>query len=409
VLKVATRSSSPREHLHRLAIVFKVEIRLKIVAELFGRTMSPNGFFKEFGGGSVERVAQHFELLEKHGWLRRIGYKSRDVKRRGRSETLYRATEMPFFDAESWALLPYSLRLACSWSLFKATASELREGIEGIFFEGRPSRALAFIPLELDELGWTRVIARLDADFESIFEEQLDAKVRSACTGEELLRAGILQIGFESPRSEDQLALCLVDGSFKSPVPFPERMAPLLADDLTMQILAELNRTDMSVKQFHRDFAPGETSEGTVRYRFDRLKDLAWIAVVDQVKRRAAYENIFRATRPAIVTNGPWAEVPEALEKTKTWETFMRFSQLVKEAIVAGTFDIRDDRHLSWSIVNLDGEGWQKVNANMEALEIFLRQEEGSAKERLAAGAQPLTMIVGLMAAESRVGLVKAP
>ena len=77
---------------------------------------------------------------------------------------------------------------------------------------------------------------------------------------------------------------------------------------------------------------------------------------------------------PCICTiraNGPWANVPDALEKTETWETFMRFSQLVKEAIVAGTFDIRDDRHLSWSIVNLDAEGWQKVIAKMEALGTF--------------------------------------
>lgn len=409
VPKIATKRRSLREHLLHLAIVFKFELRLKIVAELYIRAMSPKGFFAEFGGGSVERVAQHFATLEEHGWLRRIGSKKRETRRRGPSEKLYRATEFPFFDAEMWAALPYSLRLAYSWSSFAAIARLLRQGIEGSFFDGRPSRNLTCTPLELDEIEWARVIARLDSDFESIFEEQEDAKIRCTCSGESLIRVGILQVGFESPRTEDRLAVCLADGSFDPPVPLPERMAPLFADDLSLRILSELNTTDMSVKQFHRELAPSDMSEGAVRYRFDRLRELAWIVVVDQVKKRAAYENIYRATRPAVATGGAWAEVPEALEKTETWKTFVRFSNLVKEAIVAGTFDIRDDRHLSWSIVNLDREGWKKVVDNMEKLSMLIIEEEKRARERIAAGERPLTMVVGLAALESRVGPDKAP
>jgi hypothetical protein len=409
VPRIAARLRSQREHLRHLAIVFKFELRLKIVAELYIRAMSPKGFFDEFGGGSVERVAQHFEVLEEYDWLRRVGYKDRDTERRGPSEILYRATEVAFFDAETWALLPYSLRLAYSWSSFTAIARLLRQGIEGAFFEARPSRALTCRPLELDEISWTRVIARLDADFESIFEEQEDARIRCACAGEELIRAGILQTGFESPRADDRLALCLADGSFEPPIPLPERMAPIFADELCMQILSELNRSDMSVKHFHREFADKEASEGVVRYRFGRLKDLAWITVVDRVRKRAAYENIYRATKPAVVTAGAWTGAPLALRVTEIWKTFVRFSDLVKEAIIAGTFDLRDDRHLSWSIVNLDREGWQKITARMEALAMFTGEEERRAKQRIAAGAKPLTMVVGLMAVESRGDFVKVP
>lgn len=408
VPRIASRLRSRREHLRHLAIVFKVEIRLKIVAELYISEMSPKEFYEQFGGGSVERVAQHFELLEEHGWLRRLGNKHRDTKRRGPAETLYRATDTPFFDAETWALLPYSLRLAYSWSSFRATSKELREGIEGALFEGRPSRDLTCTALELDELGWTRAITELDARFEAIFEEQEDAKIRVGRTGEELIRAGILQIGFESPRGDDRLALDLADCSVEPPIPFPERLALIFADDLCMEILAELNMSDLSVKGFHQKFA-GDASEWAVRHRFGRLKDLAWVAIVDKVKRRAAQEYIYRATKPLIIDNGPWSDVPEALREAETWTTFERFSDLVKEAIVAGTFDIRDDRHLSWSIVNLDRDGLAKVVADMEALAAFFRDEEERAGKRIDAGAKPLTMVVGLSAVESPIGLVKAP
>jgi hypothetical protein len=391
-----------------LAVVFRVAIRLKIVAELYIRPMSPKDFFEEFGGGSVERVAQHFEALEETGWLRQVGPKEQGGKLGGHPETLFRATDTPFFDAETWTLLPYSLRLAYSWSTFKATAKELREGIERAFDEERPSRDLTCTPLELDEYGWTRVIAKLDAHFESTFEEQEDAKIRVERSGGDLFRAGILQAGFESPRSDDRLALCLADGPLESTTPFPQRMAPIFADDLSMQILEQLNKGDLTINQFFREFA-GDATIWAVRHRFRRLKDLAWIAVVKKIKRRAAREYVYRATKPAIVNNGLWTDVPEALGRTATWKTFVDCSDLVKEAIAAGTFDMRDDRHLSWSIVNLDRKGWHNEIAAIEDLANFIREEEKRAEDRIEDGAKPLTMVVGLAVVESPVGPFKAP
>jgi hypothetical protein len=263
-----------REHLRRRAIVFKAAIRLRIVAELYVREMSPKDFHGELEDGTVytvSSISQHFEVLEEHGWLRRVGQKSRDSKRRGPSETLFRATEPAFFDAETWALLPYSVRLAFSWSSFKAIASRMRKGIEASSFEGRSSRDLTCTQLELDQLGWERVIKALDTQFELIFEEQDDAKIRTAHTGEELMRAGIFLIGFESPRSDERIALGLAEGSNEPLIPFPERLFPIFADDVCLQIMKTLNRSDMSVKQFHREFGGG-TSEGVIRYRFNRLK-----------------------------------------------------------------------------------------------------------------------------------------
>lgn len=406
--KVASNIRSRREQLRRLAIVFKVEVRLKIVTELFMREMSPKEFYEEFGGGSVSRVAQHFEALEEHDWLRRIGYKDRDVKRRGPSETLYRATELVFFDAETWALLPYSARLAFSWSSFKEIAQRMREGIEASAIEGRLSRDPTCTPLQLDSLSWARAIKALDTQFEALFEEQEDAKIRVARSGEELMRAGVFLIGFESPRTDNRLAVGLADRCGEPPIPFAERLAPLFGDDLYMGILMQLNASEMSVKQFHREFA-SDASEWVVRHRFERLKKLAWLAVVDKVKRRGAQEYIYRATKPAVLDDGPWAAVPDALRETKAWATFERMSDLVKEAIIAGSFDARDDRHLSWSFLSLDLEGWGNVVADLEALQVFILAEADQAKRRIESGAKPITMIVALAAFDSPMEPVKAP
>ncbi|HEX5763777.1 MAG TPA: hypothetical protein VFY04_11745 [Solirubrobacterales bacterium] len=370
--------------------------------------MSPKGFFEQFGGPSIERVAQHFALLEEHGWLRRVGYKNRDTKRRGPPENLYRATDAVFFDAETSASLPYSARLAWSWGVFSTISHLLRQGIEAAASDGRPSQPLTCIQLEFDEVGWMRAIEKLATSFEAIFDEHEDAKIRCASSGDALIRTGILQVGFETPRAENPLVLDLADGSSPS-MSLTERMAPLLADDLSMQILHELNQTDMSVKQFHREVAFDDASEGAVRYRFDLLKNLAWIAVVDEVRKRAAYEKIYRATRPDMTLNGPWSGVSDALTETEVWQEFVHLSELVKKAMAAGTFDIRSDRHFSWSIVMLDHEGSEKVAASLERLAATLSEEEERSKTRIAAGAKPVTMAVGLTAIESPPVPYRAP
>jgi hypothetical protein len=405
--EIEARFKSRRAHLRHLALVFQVEVRLKITAECYLRAMSPKEFAEEFGGGSVARIAQHFEFLEARGWLVEVTEKEETPRRRGHVEKLYRATTTPFFDAETWSLLPYSLRLAYSWSSFKATAKELRQGIEGAGFDGGSGRKLTCTVLELDVLGWTRVIARLDADFEAVYAEQVNAKIRDALGQGELSRVGILQVGFELPSGHEGPAAGLADGLADPPIPFPERMAPIFADDLCLKILEEANKSDLTVKGFHREFA-SDVSVGVVRGRFARLKELGWIRVVKKIRRRAAHEHVFRAMKPAVVDNGPWADVPDSLGGTEVWATFMRFSALVKEAIVCGSFDLRDDRHLAWCIVELDRTGRQKTINNMEKLHAFIAKEEVQAKKRIAVGAKPVRMTIALGVQGSPV-VIKAP
>lgn len=405
---IVTSIRSRREQLRWLSVIFRLAIRLKIVAELYIRPMSPKEFYSEFGGGSLSRVSKQFAILEKHGALRRVGPRGRTAGRPGPSETLYRATEAPFLDAEMWAMLPFSIRLISSWNLFKATARELREGIEAAAFEGRQSRDLTCTPLELDGLGWTRVIAALDSHFESVFAEQEDAKLRVMEGSGVLLRVGVLQIGFESPRGADRLVLDLADGAPEPLIPFPERLAPVFADDLFLLIVQELNKRPLSVPHFHREFA-SDVSEAAVRHRFNRAKKLGLAAIVERVPNRGAEEHLYRATRPAVDDDGAWADAPDALAETEAWATFENLSALVKESIVAGTFDVRDDRHLSWSIVSLDQEGLTKVIAGIEALDDFIREEQERARKRIEAGAESLSMVVGLSVVESPISSIRVP
>jgi len=122
--------TNARERLRRLAVVFAVELRMKIVVELYMRVMSAPQFNREFGGGSPTRINQNFSRLADKGWLKLIHREGPGGDRRGGIELFYRATELPFMDAESWALLPYSVRVTSSWNMFTQIAPRLRGDLE---------------------------------------------------------------------------------------------------------------------------------------------------------------------------------------------------------------------------------------------------------------------------------------
>ncbi|MGC1853651.1 MAG: hypothetical protein WA687_14605 [Solirubrobacterales bacterium] len=196
--KLAIGIKSRTAHLRRLSVVFAAEIRLKIVTELFMREMSSKQFYEEFGGGSMSRVDRHFKRLAEHDWLRHIRSEGPGGKRRGGVEHFYRAPELAFFDVESWALMPYSIRATCTVNIFGQIAPRLREAMEAASLAAGLNHDLTCTQLLLDQVGWERAIEAVEAQFLSQFEEQEDARRRVYYSREGLTRADVFLIAFES-------------------------------------------------------------------------------------------------------------------------------------------------------------------------------------------------------------------
>jgi hypothetical protein len=411
--KVWVGIRSRAKYLRRLSVVFAVELRLKIVTELYMREMSPKQFHAEFGGGSISRVTHNFEKLAEHDWLRYIRSEGPGGKRRGAKEHFYRATELAFCDADTWAMLPYSIRVAFSWNAFKQIAQRLREAMEGATFDARPDRHLTGTQLLLDQLGWERVIDAVSVEFVSQFEEQEDARRRALHSGEELIRASSILVVFESPtKKRGRTGPRLVENRHEPLVPFPVRLSKVFADDVCLQIIAEANQRKVSAPLFHAEVG-GESVEA-VRRRFKMLEQIGWLKLVDQKtggRRRSAIELFYRAAGPAILKDeGPWAEVADSLRRTSAWRTFELLMEQVKEAMVAGTFDGREDRCLAWSILSLDQQGWEKVTVSVEALLVTLYAEQEQAKARMKkSGEKPIIATAALAAFESPLESVKEP
>jgi hypothetical protein len=406
--------------LARLAVVYKDELRMKIVTEAYMREISPKMFFDEFGGGSVSRVARHFERLAESAWLKLERTKT-GGKRRGGVEHFYRATELVVFELDDWSTLPSSMRAAFSWTTFEQLTERVCAAVKAGTLNARADRHLSCTPTLLDRLGWERVIADLGSLFEAVLEEQDCAKRRIGETGERPALATVALAGFESPlwlrngsdRRGRDYAASDPTGSTKgieTPFFFP-KLAKVLADPLDLQIMDELNTREMSPKRFHAEWE-GATVSSFSR-RLVKLKNDGWAQLVREEtggERRGATEHFYRASGPAFVDSDSWAGVPDPLKATATWRTFEQLRERVKEALDVGTFDARTDRHLTWSLLLLDQAGWEEVVGAVDAFFEGLSGEEKNAKRRTAeSGEQPILATVGLAAFESPKDAIKAP
>jgi hypothetical protein len=401
-----------RERLRRLSVVFAVELRLMIVSELYMREMSTKRFHEEFGGGSASRVNKNFKVLEDESWLRYVRSEGPGGDRRGGTEHFYRATEPAFFDRETWGFMPYSVRVISSWNMFKRAVSRLRGALEVSRAGAGDTRDLTCTRFLLDEKGWTRAIDAATAHFVRVFDEQEDSRRRAGHSGEELIRTDVFSVVFESPTGEREPAVAsLIETRHDTMAFFPERLAPILKDEVCLEIVSELNRREMSVTQFHREL--GGASKGAIGRRFKALERNGWASKAAKEtggKRRGATEQFYRATKPAIPSYDPCADPPSLLLGMEGWCAFEQLCGQMREAMVAGSFDARLDRFISWSFVSLDRQGRRNVIEDTEELFDFFSDEQARAGQRIAkSGEEPVTMTVGLAVLEASKELTKAP
>jgi DNA-binding transcriptional ArsR family regulator len=411
--KTRPLSKATATRLSRLAVVLADPLRLKIVSELYMWEMSPSQFFNRFGGGSVTRVSRHFQALAEHGWIELIREES-GGRRRGGVEHFYRATEPAVLSYEVFLELPYSVRASFSATTFEQFADQVVEAAAAGTFGVSPNGYANCTSLIIDRPGSERVLAAAQELLDSLFEEQADAKLRAFEAEEELILATVAIGGFDSPSStrvgDSPPPAGLMEFGERQ-MPFSWRVSKVLADDVCLAIVSELNGREMSATQFHNEFG-GATRSGIHR-RFKMLAELGWLGLVDKKsggRRRGATERFYRATKPALVdASGSW-NVPKAVKAMPEWRAFEHFGDRVREALDAGTLDSRYDRHLTWCRLLLDERGWKNVNAGLERFYALALEEGEAAKPRLTdEEAEKVAMTVALMAFESPKTGPKAP
>lgn len=173
-----------------------------------------------------------------------------------------------------------------------------------------------------------------------------------------------------------------------------QRLVKALAHPLRVEILTILNERMASPNELSKELEEGLSQ---VSYHVKVLKDFECIEMVKTEPRRGAVEHYYRATARAFLTDSDWKSLPESVKPGVSASSIQMIIEDVFGALTGGTFDARDDRHLSWTPGIVDEQGWEEsVDLAAETLDRVIKIHADSVKRLAKSGEEgsPATMVV---------------
>lgn len=187
--------------------------------------------------------------------------------------------------------------------------------------------------------------------------------------------------------------------------------ANVLAHPLRVRILEVLNQRDMSPVEFCREgFAPEAMEVSHVAYHFRELAEFGALEVTEENKRRGSIEHVYRGLARAYFSDLEWAKLDED-ERSKISKTMIQgLLARVEGAMMQGTFDERTNRHLTWTAMKLDEQGWSEMTTTLAAAFSEIEQIRTDAEARLdGVGDEGIASTCALLGFSSPVDSYFAP
>jgi DNA-binding transcriptional ArsR family regulator len=137
-------------------------------------------------------------------------------------------------------------------------------------------------------------------------------------------------------------------------------MAKALAHPLRVQLLTVLNEGVASPNELAKKLNEPLTN---VSYHVRMLHDLGCIELVDTEPRRGALEHYYRAIVRPFFADREWKRLPKNARGSISDTVLQLVWDDAADAIKSGLFDEREDRHLSRTVLCVDQQGWEELNA----------------------------------------------
>jgi len=174
-----------------------------------------------------------------------------------------------------------------------------------------------------------------------------------------------------------------------------QSLVKALAHELRVEILAILNERMASPNELAKELNEGLSQ---VSYHVKVLKDYNCIELVKTEPRRGAVEHYYRASSRAFLTDRDWRELPDTVRTGMSADLFQAVVDDAIAAMESGTFDERTDRHLSWTPLILDQQGWEEVrDALGSTLKVVLDAHAESAKRLSRSGEEGMQASVSML------------
>jgi hypothetical protein len=130
---------------------------------------------------------------------------------------------------------------------------------------------------------------------------------------------------------------------------------------IRVQIVDALIEEPMSPVQFHRKYAP-DIPLTTVAYNFRQIAKTGHIKCIKKVRRRGSIEHVYATTALAeYYDNDEWSRIPREERTAMSTQGLRGLFAKSAGALAAGTFDARDDRHLTLIRGRSNEQGWKRA------------------------------------------------
>jgi DNA-binding transcriptional ArsR family regulator len=132
------------------------------------------------------------------------------------------------------------------------------------------------------------------------------------------------------------------------------------------------------------------------------VRVLAKAGVAEEVGQepgmRGRPKTVYRATARAMFSDSAWSSLSPTAKAGISATMFQVLTNRVSDALLSGTFDSKDSRHLSVSTIAVDEEGWNEVSSLLAAVFHRVAELEDESRER---GGRLVPLSVGLLGFES--------
>jgi DNA-binding transcriptional regulator GbsR (MarR family) len=362
--------------------------RLRILAEVSVRPLSPSQFVDELGG-ELTQVSRCFRQLAEWGYIEVV--EERPGRRSGAAiEHVYRAIRRAHFDAAAWEDVPLGERASASISVLNAYQDRIRAAVVEGTFDQELDRHLSWDAVALDNAAWTEVGERLDALLDSLAEHEIASNCRLRETESEAIPATVGLAAFRSPERASLLlrgtgrrrtrASVAEEGEF--PFAISPKLAKALSNRWRSRIFAEVSVRPMSPSEFVEEIGGSMTH---VARCFRELAKWGFIEVIEERKggrRGGGVERIYRSSQRPHFDAPTWGAFPLVVRCEISRFFLANYFGRIADAIKAGTFDADTDRHLSWKPIVIDRQAWTAISESLDEILGWLPDLETQSLER---------------------------
>jgi hypothetical protein len=177
------------------------------------------------------------------------------------------------------------------------------------------------------------------------------------------------------------------------------RLAKAISHPARVEIMVEAVKAPISPAEYVARFGGSVT---TAAYHFRELKNQDCLEIVDEKQRRGATEHFYAVTKRALLSDEDFAQLPAPFRSgfnASIFSTFMLQGQL---ALEADTMDSQPNKHVTWTPLKLDKEGFDNLMARLKEVYDQAGVEQLASETRLTdSGEEPIYTTLGMFGFEA--------